>query len=163
MERQEVLEFVKRFPVSHMATVEDGQPRVRAMQTAVIDDAGLTFCTGSHKDVCRQLSANPSVELAYWDPSSLCGKWSSTAVERRFSGDCVFDGMIRTDRALSEEDSSLMEEAVSCCGVLLSPLVRVSPWLGTASAGCVPHIRVATTRIPCPTPASGTVAALWLV
>jgi len=72
VERQEVLEFVKRFPVSHMATVEDGQPRVRAMQTAVIDDAGLTFCTGSHKDVCRQLSANPSVELAYWDPSSGC-------------------------------------------------------------------------------------------
>jgi len=72
VERQDVLEFVKRVPVSHLATLEDGQPRVRAMQTAVIDDAGLTFCTGSHKDVCRQLLADPAVELAYWDPGAGC-------------------------------------------------------------------------------------------
>ena len=68
MDRQTVLEFVKRHPVSHMATVEDGRPRVRAMQTAIADEAGLTFCTGSHKDVARQLRADPSVELSYWDP-----------------------------------------------------------------------------------------------
>ena len=66
MDRNSVLEFVRSHPVSHMATVEAGKPRVRAMQTAVVDERGLTFCTGSHKDVCRQLLAKPAVELSYW-------------------------------------------------------------------------------------------------
>jgi pyridoxamine 5'-phosphate oxidase len=67
MERSEVLEFVRRNPTSFMATVENGEPRVRAMDTPVVDERGLTFCTGSVKDVCRQLSENPEVELCYWN------------------------------------------------------------------------------------------------
>jgi len=66
MNREAVLEFVKHNPVSHMATVENGEPRVRAMHIAHVDDAGLTFCTGTLKPVCKQLLANPSVELAFW-------------------------------------------------------------------------------------------------
>ena len=68
MDRKGILDFVSNSPVCHMATVENGQPRVRAMQTAVVDDSGLTFCTGAHKDICKQLLANPSVELSYWNP-----------------------------------------------------------------------------------------------
>jgi uncharacterized pyridoxamine 5'-phosphate oxidase family protein len=68
MTRQEVLEFVKAHPVSFMATVEQGKPRVRAMQTALIGPEGLTFCTGVQKDVHQQLVAGGSVELAYLDP-----------------------------------------------------------------------------------------------
>lgn len=66
MNRQQILDFVRGHPTSFMATVEDGEPRVRAMQTAHIDDEGLVFCTGIHKSVCRQLLANAAVELAYW-------------------------------------------------------------------------------------------------
>lgn len=69
MNRQEILDFVRSNPLSHMATMEDGQPRVRAMMTAHIDEAGLTFCTGVHKRVCRQLMASDSVELSYWSES----------------------------------------------------------------------------------------------
>ncbi len=67
MTRDEVLAFVKANPVSFMATVDRGEPRVRAMQTALIGPEGLTFCTGVQKDVYQQLVAAPSVELAYWD------------------------------------------------------------------------------------------------
>ncbi|MDD5265020.1 MAG: pyridoxamine 5'-phosphate oxidase family protein [Candidatus Bipolaricaulis sp.] len=67
MTREEVLAFVKANPVSFMATVERGKPRVRAMQTALIGPEGLTFCTGVQKDVHKQLAAGGSVELAYWD------------------------------------------------------------------------------------------------
>jgi uncharacterized pyridoxamine 5'-phosphate oxidase family protein len=67
MTRDEVLAFVKANPVSFMATVERGQPRVRAMQTALIEPTGLVFCTGVQKDVHQQLVACRSVELAYWD------------------------------------------------------------------------------------------------
>ena len=49
MNRQEILEFVRKYPTSYMATVEDIEPRVRAMQTAHIGEEGLTFCTGVHQ------------------------------------------------------------------------------------------------------------------
>ena len=68
MTRHEILELVRENPVSHMATVEGGSPRVRAMETPIVDEKGLTFLTGTHKDVCRQLLADPSVELCYWSP-----------------------------------------------------------------------------------------------
>jgi uncharacterized pyridoxamine 5'-phosphate oxidase family protein len=67
MTRDQVLAFVKANPVAFMATVERGKPRVRAMQTALIEPAGLVFCTGTQKDVYQQLAADGSVELAYWD------------------------------------------------------------------------------------------------
>ncbi len=67
MTRDQVLEFVKANPVAFMATVERGKPRVRAMQTALVEPAGLVFCTGVQKDVHQQLVAGRSVEIAYWD------------------------------------------------------------------------------------------------
>ncbi|MBD3278717.1 MAG: pyridoxamine 5'-phosphate oxidase family protein [Candidatus Aegiribacteria sp.] len=69
MTRKEILEFVRNNTTSFMGTVEHGEPRVRAMDTPHVDDNGLTFCTGSGKDVCRQLIENPSVELCYWSAS----------------------------------------------------------------------------------------------
>ncbi len=66
MDRAEVLEFVRKNSTSFMATVEDGKPRVRAMDTPHVDNGGLTFCTGTGKNVCRQLLAHPWVELCYW-------------------------------------------------------------------------------------------------
>lgn len=65
MNRQEILEFVRCNPTSYMATTENGEPRVRAMDTPHIDKNGLTFCTGSNKDVAKQLLVDPSVELCY--------------------------------------------------------------------------------------------------
>lgn len=66
MKREEILEFVRRNSTSFMATVDGGEPCVRAMTAPHIDDDGITFCTGAGKDVCRQLLANPSVELCFW-------------------------------------------------------------------------------------------------
>lgn len=66
VERKAIIEFVRKNPISHMGTVEEGQPRVRAMQTAHIDEEGLTFCTGAHKPVSKQLLSDPAVELSYW-------------------------------------------------------------------------------------------------
>ncbi len=70
MTRKEILEFVGRNTTSFMATVENGEPRVRAMETPVIDENGLTFCTGTIKRVCKQLSADPAIELCYFSPES---------------------------------------------------------------------------------------------
>jgi len=67
MKRNEVLEFVATCDTSFMATIENGEPRVRAMDAPHVDENGLTFCTGSTKDVCIQLMADPMVELCYWN------------------------------------------------------------------------------------------------
>jgi len=69
MTRDEVLKFVRSNPVCCMATVENGAPRVRAMMTALVGQEGLTFSTGAQKDVCRQIQADPRVELCYWRES----------------------------------------------------------------------------------------------
>jgi len=53
MNREEILDFVRGNTTSFMATTENGEPRVRAMDTPHIDENGLTFCTGTGKDVCR--------------------------------------------------------------------------------------------------------------
>lgn len=66
MKREDILEFVRRNTTAFMATTDGSEPCVRAMSTPHIDENGLTFCTGTGKDVCRQLLANPSVELCYW-------------------------------------------------------------------------------------------------
>ena len=66
MNRQGVLDFVRNNSLSFMGTVDHGEPRVRGMETPYVDDEGVVFCTGTHKDVCRQLLANGVVELAYW-------------------------------------------------------------------------------------------------
>jgi pyridoxamine 5'-phosphate oxidase len=70
MNRQEILDFVRDHSTSFMGTVEDGEPRVRGMDTPYVDDEGLVFCTGTHKGVCQQLLANGAVELAYWSPDN---------------------------------------------------------------------------------------------
>jgi uncharacterized pyridoxamine 5'-phosphate oxidase family protein len=67
MTREEILEFVRNSSTSFMATVTpDGEPRVRAMETPLANEDGLTFLTGAMKDVCKQLLEDPSVELCYW-------------------------------------------------------------------------------------------------
>lgn len=70
MNREEIFDFVRRHPTSYMATVDGVEPRVRGMQTAHINEDGLTFCTGVHKSVYKQLTDNPRVELLYWSPEA---------------------------------------------------------------------------------------------
>ena len=43
MNREEILEFVRRNTTSFMATVDDGEPCVRGMTTPHIDDSGITI------------------------------------------------------------------------------------------------------------------------
>jgi uncharacterized pyridoxamine 5'-phosphate oxidase family protein len=95
MTRDQVLEFVKANPVAFMATVERGKPRVRAMQTALVEPAGLVFCTGVQKDVHQQLVAGRSVELAYWDAKN------DVQVRVRGEMERVADAMV-TKRILDE-------------------------------------------------------------
>src|SRR5512133_1276644 len=66
MDRHEIQAIINTNPVFFLATTEGGEPRVRAMLLYRADDKGILFHTGGMKDVCRQLRANPAVELCFF-------------------------------------------------------------------------------------------------
>lgn len=67
MERQELFDVMNANPAVHLATVENGEPRVRAVFLYSAGDDGVIFHVGKYKDVYRQIAANPSVELCFND------------------------------------------------------------------------------------------------
>lgn len=65
MSYQDVLAFVQENPVCFIATTDGDQPRVRGFLTVLFNDGKIYFTTGAMKNVYRQLSANPNIELCY--------------------------------------------------------------------------------------------------
>jgi uncharacterized pyridoxamine 5'-phosphate oxidase family protein len=69
MNKQEILEFIRKNPVFALATAEDNKPHVRNMMLYRADENGIVFSTGENKDIHRQLQANPQVELCFFSPN----------------------------------------------------------------------------------------------
>jgi len=66
MTKEEILEFAERNPVFSLATIDGEKPRVRLIMLAMVEDGELIFTTGRDKDVSRQMTANPAVELCFY-------------------------------------------------------------------------------------------------
>jgi uncharacterized pyridoxamine 5'-phosphate oxidase family protein len=66
MTKQEVFEFIRKNPVFGLATADDNKPHVRMMMLYRADENGIIFNTGENKDVHRQLSGNPQVEMCFY-------------------------------------------------------------------------------------------------
>ena len=58
------LEFIKASPVFHIATVEGTKARVRPFGFSMKRNDKLYFCTNKTKDVYKQLSQNPEIEIS---------------------------------------------------------------------------------------------------
>jgi pyridoxamine 5'-phosphate oxidase len=67
MTKNEILEFVRDNPVFALGTAADNKPYVRMMMLYRADENGVIFNTGENKDVHRQLSKNPNVELCFYN------------------------------------------------------------------------------------------------
>ena len=65
MNKEEVLEFLNANRTSHLATLEAGAPRVRAIGILKADDDGILFMTWRSKDLNKQLDQNPDVEFCF--------------------------------------------------------------------------------------------------
>lgn len=65
MEKKEIIEKLKSIGVAHLATVEDGKPRVRAMAIYRIEEDGIIIQTFKSKEVCRELEQSPEIELCF--------------------------------------------------------------------------------------------------
>ena len=89
MTREEIILFLNRNPVCHLATLEDGRPRVRGMFMYRADEQGLLFHTGAAKSLAKQIRAGAPAEACF----------NNSDVQIRISG--VVE--IVEDRALKEE------------------------------------------------------------
>ena len=65
MNKAEILVFLNANPVFHLATLDGDKPRVRGMLLYRADEKGILFHTGKMRDLYKQLTANPHVELSF--------------------------------------------------------------------------------------------------
>ncbi len=78
---EEILRFLADNPVQYLATAGlDGKPKVRPFQFMLEQGGKLYFCTGSHKEVYRELRQNPYVELCVSNPGNAWLRLSGKAV-----------------------------------------------------------------------------------
>ncbi len=70
MEKQQILSILNKPQPAYLATLENGEPRVRGIQLFCVDHRGLIFQTGEMKAMADQIKANPQVELCVLDPET---------------------------------------------------------------------------------------------
>lgn len=80
LQMEEILQFLRKCGTYYLATVENGQPRVRPFGTVDIFDGRLTIQTGKIKPVSRQLHENPRCEICAFDGAQWL-RLSAEAVE----------------------------------------------------------------------------------
>jgi uncharacterized pyridoxamine 5'-phosphate oxidase family protein len=64
---REVHDFIKSCGFYFLATTEGDQPRVRPFGTLVIFKGKIYFQTGKSKNVSKQISSNPKIEICAYD------------------------------------------------------------------------------------------------
>ena len=58
-----VVEELKKVKVFYIASVENDQPRVRPFSTIAEFENNAYICCGNQKEIYKQLSSNPKIEL----------------------------------------------------------------------------------------------------
>jgi uncharacterized pyridoxamine 5'-phosphate oxidase family protein len=78
---QGVYDFLKGCGNYYLATVDGDQPRVRPFGSLAIFEDRLYFQTGKVKDVSKQMSANPKIEICAYDGEGNWVRVQAVAVE----------------------------------------------------------------------------------
>ena len=107
----EVLEFLKKYHVFYLATVDGDQPHVRPFGVAEEYNGKLYTQTGKKKNVAQQLKANPQAEICCFGD----GKWL------RIECELIWDDSYDTLHALLEKNPNLRrmydEKDGNCLGL----------------------------------------------
>jgi uncharacterized pyridoxamine 5'-phosphate oxidase family protein len=93
MTKDEIIVFINKHMSCTLGTVDAGKPRVRGIGIYRADGNGIIFHTGKLKDLYKQLSENPFVEMCFMD--------MQTYIQIRISG-----------KAELVEDQNLKKEIV---------------------------------------------------
>lgn len=97
MNKSEILEFLNANPVFHLATIEGDKPRVRGMLLYRADENGIIFHTGKMRDLHRQLTQNPNVEMSFNNSSD------ENLIQVRVSGTVELIENIKLKKEIVEE------------------------------------------------------------
>jgi len=65
MTKEDILQFLTENPFFSLATSDGNIPHVRTLRLHKANETGIYFMVGKFKDVYRQLSVNPYVELCF--------------------------------------------------------------------------------------------------
>ncbi len=65
MNKKEIFEFLNTNPIFHLGTIDGDSPRVRGMLLYSADENGIVFHTGKMRDLHKQLTVNPKVEMSF--------------------------------------------------------------------------------------------------
>jgi pyridoxamine 5'-phosphate oxidase len=68
MTKDEIMKFINENPTCCLATVEEGEPRLRGMRLFSCDANGILFQTWKLKDLHKQLAKNPQAEICFNGP-----------------------------------------------------------------------------------------------
>lgn len=64
---QKIDDILSKAEVFYLATVDGDKPKVRPLGFHLLYEDKIYFGVGTHKDVYKQMEANPKVEIAAWD------------------------------------------------------------------------------------------------
>ncbi len=90
-----IVEELKKVKVFYIATVEGSQPRVRPFGTVAEFEGNAYLCSGNFKDIYKQLSANPLIEL--------CGMYGDGTSWLRVTAKVVEDNRIEAQKAVLDD------------------------------------------------------------
>lgn len=94
----EVFEFLTENPTFYLATIDGDQARVRPFGAVAKFEDKLYFCTNNTKDVFKQLTVNPKVEIS---TTSKKGEWI------RLTGNAASDPSKEAKAAMLEANPML--------------------------------------------------------
>ena len=94
---KEVFEFLKNAGVYYLATIDNGQPRVRPFGTINIYQGKLYIQTGKKKDVSKQMKKNPKIEIS----AMYNGDWI------RLEADAYLEDDIKAEESMLDNYPSL--------------------------------------------------------
>jgi pyridoxamine 5'-phosphate oxidase len=89
------IDFANEVKVCFLATVEEDQPRVRALGFWYADETGFYFQTGAIKNFYQQLKKNPKTEVCFYQHNGQ----DKTGTTLRIAGEVEF----LTDKNLKEK------------------------------------------------------------
>ena len=98
MELEKCIKFANENPVSWVATVENNQPRVRALGMWFADKSGYYFQIRANMDMYRQIQENKKVEASFWKPGEMFGTMMRVEGEVEFLEDIELKKKVLEDR-----------------------------------------------------------------
>lgn len=98
MNINDCISFTNENPICYLATVENDQPRVRALGFWFADETGFYFQTSTIKEFSSQLVKNPRTEVCFYHHEAPIGTMLRIAGEVEVLDDLVFREKALNDR-----------------------------------------------------------------